>query len=212
VTTAPVPVDDAILHSPGSITQYQREVIARLRYLYVTDVMGPTPKDCSFADAEAAIAWMLRQPRRPEYVIARWEDLTVGVYTDGPRIWRIRKSRQTRYGILYAEEIKVVYDTNGERTLRRSYMGGVRYHWPVLQNAMRLTIDQAEALSLSIGACIVCGRKLTDPNSVRKSIGPVCIKRLTAAFEVVGQGDVQVIYSQGKIGTQTYGVIRRVKR
>jgi uncharacterized protein DUF6011 len=53
------------------------------------------------------------------------------------------------------------------------------YDWKAIRNVtetMRLTLEQALVYSAQFSECIVCGRALTDPNSVAKGIGPVCRK------------------------------------
>lgn len=42
-----------------------------------------------------------------------------------------------------------------------------------------LTVEQAGALGHLHGYCIVCCRALTDPESVKRGIGPVCASRLS---------------------------------
>lgn len=41
-----------------------------------------------------------------------------------------------------------------------------------------LSIEEAAALGHMHGICVVCAKRLTDPESVQRGIGPVCIKRL----------------------------------
>jgi hypothetical protein len=43
---------------------------------------------------------------------------------------------------------------------------------------MRLTYDEALHYSAQFNECVICGRALTDPKSVAKGIGPVCIKTI----------------------------------
>jgi hypothetical protein len=53
------------------------------------------------------------------------------------------------------------------------------YDWKAIREVsegMRLTLEEALKYSAQFSECIICGRALTDPNSVAKGIGPVCIK------------------------------------
>jgi hypothetical protein len=61
---------------------------------------------------------------------------------------------------------------------RFEYAAGAIYRLTV---GHRLTIEQAETLSLQVGACMICGRDLTVKESVARGIGPVCRKRYGAA-------------------------------
>lgn len=48
----------------------------------------------------------------------------------------------------------------------------------LLAGARRLTVEQAAEAGRLCGVCVVCGRELTDPDSVAAGIGPVCAARL----------------------------------
>ncbi len=50
-----------------------------------------------------------------------------------------------------------------------------------VREADRLTFEEACAISATIGECVVCGRTLTDPNSVAQGIGPICRTRVLGA-------------------------------
>lgn len=45
-----------------------------------------------------------------------------------------------------------------------------------LRPADHLTLEQAEEYLVRYSNCLVCGRSLRDATSVRRSIGPVCVK------------------------------------
>ena len=47
-----------------------------------------------------------------------------------------------------------------------------------LDESMRLTLAECQEIGRAIGRCIVCGAKLTDPESVERGIGPICAKRV----------------------------------
>jgi hypothetical protein len=41
----------------------------------------------------------------------------------------------------------------------------------------KLTLAQAAEMGHQTGVCCICGRELTDPNSVAMGIGPICIQK-----------------------------------
>lgn len=47
-----------------------------------------------------------------------------------------------------------------------------------LAHAAPLTLERAKELGHLHGICCICGRQLTDPNSVEAGIGPVCATKL----------------------------------
>jgi len=46
------------------------------------------------------------------------------------------------------------------------------------KNLTRLTIEEAAAYGKLYGVCIVCSRELTNPESIERGIGPVCINKI----------------------------------
>lgn len=56
------------------------------------------------------------------------------------------------------------------------YMGLASRHVPA--DARRLTVEEIGAASLEMKStvCLVCGRRLDDPESTQRGIGPVCVK------------------------------------
>lgn len=48
----------------------------------------------------------------------------------------------------------------------------------IASGCVRLTVEEAEALSLHLGFCCLCGRTLTVEESVKAGIGPVCRRKL----------------------------------
>lgn len=88
----------------------------------------------------------------------------VGVYESAEGIFRVKKSRQSgRFYALRVTESSAIYEARAIHNLRAED---------------KMTVARAEELSLAWGQCIVCGRELTNPESVKRSIGPVCYKRL----------------------------------
>lgn len=90
-----------------------------------------------------------------------------GMYLMGDEIFKVQKSRER--GNLYAK--KLIPGEYGHASF--DYAPGVVSK---LTKDMLMTLEQALALSALYGTCVRCGRTLSDPKSVRRSIGPVCIK------------------------------------
>jgi hypothetical protein len=117
------------------------------------------------AEASALIGSLLDAPRKSG---GSFEQVTKeGVYqTADGEIYRVQTSRQS--GNLYAKRLDIfdggfIYEQGAIRKLRPSD---------------RLSVEQAKALGVQYGFCVVCGLLLTDPKSVEQGIGPVCIKRV----------------------------------
>lgn len=89
----------------------------------------------------------------------------VGMYrTEDQEIYRVQESRQT--GNLYAKHLLVG--------------GGFEYESGAIFNLKpsdKMTLEEAKAYGVATGQCCVCGAFLTDENSVREGIGPVCASR-----------------------------------
>lgn len=46
-----------------------------------------------------------------------------------------------------------------------------------LDESMRLTLEQCQEIGRAIGRCVVCGARLTDPDSVVRGMGSVCARK-----------------------------------
>jgi len=115
--------------------------------------------------ASSLIETLLGSPRKTGGSVERITE--EGMYQNaGGDIFRVQTSRQS--GNLYAKRLDV-------------FDGGFIYEPGALRNIKpsdRLSVEQAKALGVQYGFCIVCGILLTDPKSVEQGIGPVCIKRV----------------------------------
>lgn len=117
------------------------------------------------AEASALIGDLLNSPRKSGGSVERVSEEGVYQTADG-EIFRVQTSRQS--GNLYAKRLDIfdggfIYEQGAIRKLRPSD---------------RLSVEQAKALGVQYGFCVVCGILLTDPKSVEQGIGPVCIKRV----------------------------------
>lgn len=78
----------------------------------------------------------------------------------------------------YAKKLEVRESDEGRKTGSWVYAPGKGY---AVAAMTPMTMDEAIAFSHLHGFCFRCGKALKDPKSVKASIGPVCIKRLSAA-------------------------------
>lgn len=118
----------------------------------------------SIAQASALIDALFNAPKRATAKTAKdtAEPVAEGIYrtTDGT-VYRVVTSEA---GNRYAKRL-------------RESGRGFDYAQGAIRNLTagdRLTLEQAAALGLQFGACVVCGRELSDPDSVAMGIGPVC--------------------------------------
>lgn len=87
-------------------------------------------------------------------------EIEPGLYTLGDTIYEVRKSQRGRS---YALEVR----EDG----RREYAPG-KVHMIKPEN--RLTLEEAKAYGRRTGYCCMCGKLLTNPESVDAGIGPIC--------------------------------------
>jgi hypothetical protein len=119
------------------------------------------------AEASALIGQLLNAPRKSSTSTSYERITEEGVYQNAEGdIFRVQRSRES--GNLYAKRLDI-------------FEGGFVYEAGLLRNITpsdRLNVEQAKALGVQYGFCVVCGILLTDPKSVEQGIGPVCIKRV----------------------------------
>lgn len=121
----------------------------------------------SSAEASALIGQLLQAPRKSSTSTSYERITEEGVYQNAEGdIFRVQRSRES--GNLYAKRLDI-------------FEGGFVYEAGLLRKITpsdRLGVEQAKALGVQYGFCVVCGILLTDPKSVEQGIGPVCIKRV----------------------------------
>lgn len=126
---------------------------------------GPTPEmveTMSSFEASRAIDHMLRFPRKrqqqqPATVIEQ------GFYVLGETIYRVKTSKAGRPYALKADESgHFEYEPGGIARL---------------SGAREMTLEDAKTFGHRFGSCCMCGRLLSDPESVEAGIGPVCASK-----------------------------------
>lgn len=92
-----------------------------------------------------------------------------GIYQVGETVYKVYANQaQTR---MLAKELKVLH--TGATTWE--YVGmAARF----VRKNQRITQEQAEKFGKIYGVCAICGRTLTDEQSIAQGIGPVCIKKM----------------------------------
>lgn len=96
--------------------------------------------------------------------------LEPGFYLHDGTIYRVQKSRTS--GNLYA--LMLVVDEDEHKGTFEYAPGATRR----LAESDRLTAERAAELGQHYGLCVICGATLTDPDSVSRGIGPVCIRKV----------------------------------
>lgn len=89
-----------------------------------------------------------------------------GMHKFGGVIFKVQKAARCR-GRLYAKAL--VEDGNGGWTFE--YAPGAIKN---LSAATRLTLEEAKRFGMLYGTCCVCGRTLTNEESIAAGIGPIC--------------------------------------
>jgi len=118
------------------------------------------------------VAAVLRIVDAPAPKVAAEPADQMGIYVtldpsdNGLDIYRVKRSKSS--GNLYALRLD---PTSGSFEYAP---GTIRS----LSASDRVTADEAALLGQALGICIVCGATLTDPESVARGIGPVCIKNV----------------------------------
>ncbi len=93
-----------------------------------------------------------------------------GLYSyQSDAIYRVRKSRTSKR--LYAERIHAHTDDDGERHVSFSYDGHAIH---LLSKTDKLTWKQARDFGAAYGACVACGRTLSDAASLVQGYGKTC--------------------------------------
>jgi hypothetical protein len=116
------------------------------------------PREFSVHEMSNVIGVVLDMPKTAE-------EPEAGVYrrNDG-ELFRVYFGQQS--GHMLAKHIRFL---DGE--VDYMYSGAARL---VVKNAVRLSLEEVGQLGVASGSCLVCGRRLDDPESVDRGIGPVC--------------------------------------
>ena len=120
--------------------------------------------------ASAAIESLKGLPWKPKDTDA--SPAEEGYYVLDGGVYRVRTSKNT--GHRYAVQLTITPTASGTR-YSWEYTKGVVYR---LATAEKLTVEEAAERGHLDGVCIICCKPLTDPESVKRGIGPVCVTKL----------------------------------
>ena len=118
-------------------------------------------------EASTLIDALLDAPKKAAPAPA--EDPEAGVYRDGKTYFRVYLGQQS--GRMLAKRILFVTATDVE------YVPAGLAARVLTPMALRLSLEEVGELGVATGSCLVCGRRLDDPESVDRGIGPVCASR-----------------------------------
>jgi Family of unknown function (DUF6011) len=129
--------------------------------------------DLNKRDASKIIETLIAQSTRSYEAPVIREKAPIGVYKRGEDIYRVIKGRQSSN--TYAQ--KLATDPSGQPVW--DYAGGMIFELKVQE---LISPEVAAQMGRSVGYCVICGRFLTDAESVAKGIGPVCEKNTSITY------------------------------
>ena len=120
-------------------------------------------------DASDVITWLLRCPKKP---LAVWSP---GIYEDAVTSDLYRVYLGQKSGKMLCKRVVV---SPSDKGVTYVYAGAASR---VLRDARRLERGEIAERTLAFGAthCLICGRRLDDPESVDRGVGPVCWENYT---------------------------------
>jgi hypothetical protein len=102
-------------------------------------------------------------------------EVTDGMWILGDVIYKVQKAVHGS-GRLYAKKLVVskAFDSDADDTseVRFEYAPGAVKQLGV--GGRKLTLEEAKAFGALYGTCCVCGRTLTNEQSIKDGIGPIC--------------------------------------
>lgn len=147
-------------------------VVGRVQYAIATQCLTK-------ALASESISALLGSPKKvveipvvtePETPVYGYYDTETGAYH-----FDEFKSKYGSAKMPKVFKLAVLKTWDGKAKGKWIYQGGTYKAKQVLTGKKAMTQAEAGAYGLAHGFCIRCGRTLTDPHSVAKGIGPVCI-------------------------------------
>jgi hypothetical protein len=141
--------------------------------------------DAGMAEVSTAIDVLFGKPRKPAEpgtLAAPGYYVTSGEESDGeepPTVYVVVENKAKT--ATYAKRLVVTPGVPGvsRASAKWEYAPGVGKDL-ARDGLAPLTVQEAARLGHQHGVCVVCARGLTDPESVARGIGPVCVARLAA--------------------------------
>lgn len=165
---------------PKFVTDAQVRFVKKLVNERVTAMLDDDPNDvltavmtdsgqADRAEVSKLIDSMMKLPKRSKPAVQVAE---LGYYlVDGERLFVVTESKDGKRR--YAKRLTF---TEFGRAAWAYAPGAVQAL--VERNIPKLTVEEAGILGRRHGVCVVCGRQLTNPESVEAGIGPICAGRL----------------------------------
>lgn len=129
------------------------------------------------ADKPWGAVWLLA-PRDPEQT----ETIPEGYYLLDGKVYKVRISKK---GNAYATVLHKVRKYRASAGAADHILPYYEGKWEYVPGAIKslttdhaITVEQAAEYGHLHGLCAICGKTLTDPESVQRGIGPVCAKRI----------------------------------
>lgn len=129
------------------------------------------PRELSISEMSNVIGVVLDMPVTS--VPAPREERRAGIYESQGAVFRVYLGQQSGKMLVKLVELPGVDQLFPEPSYR--YLGSADKHLPA--DARRLPLEEVGRLGVASGTCLVCGRRLDDPESVDRGIGPVCAAR-----------------------------------
>lgn len=114
--------------------------------------------------ASALIDEMMKSPKAKA---ARQPIVQAGIYENDGHLYRVYFGQQSGKMLVKSVEL--------DEGVEYRYLGAAARVLP--KDARRLTVEEVGSLGKAWDHCLCCGRRLDDPESVDRGIGPVCAKR-----------------------------------
>jgi hypothetical protein len=137
---------------------------------FFTSVLSQFDRKGSLSEAQlASVERSINRPRPVREVQAN-PVTELGMYRKDGVVFRVKRSKQS--GNLYAMRYNPLAPVKSERFVYER--GGVFR----LSADNRMTLAEAQKAGHEFGICCVCGAELSDPVSVERGIGPICVQRI----------------------------------
>lgn len=124
----------------------------------------------------------------PKAETASLPEPEAGVYENGGTLYRVYKGQQSGRMLVSRIDYDTAVVPGGEESdgepvpsvenVSYDYLGLAARNLPA--TATRLSLEQVGGLGKEFDHCLVCGRRLDDPDSVDRGIGPVCASKYDA--------------------------------
>lgn len=124
----------------------------------------PVWEDSTVKLASEVIDYLVNLPDKADSIE---EDVEPGIYIDiDSNLYRVYLGQKS--GRALVKSVSVI----GESDVEYTYLGSARR--VVATDFRRLSLEEVGSLGRTFNTCLVCGRRLDDPESVDRGIGPIC--------------------------------------